>query len=284
MVRARFTPDDGAALVAAVEALVPQRDPVAPPSPAITGGPGRSRHRTGTPPGGGPGRGPPRGRPAGPGQPASRQHDNDRSGGRPREHPGDRPPRRSTGAASLEGGPEVPAATAERLACDTRLQLLLATALPTGCTSAATAASPARPRSPRSPCADRAVCPFPGLHLVTRHLHAQHVLELRVRWSRTDIDNLILICSLPSQGHPRSLLPHPAPPRPVGGPPTRRQLDPGRRHSVDRQRRGLDRGAHPSPAAYRPGHPHPELGRRAPRPGADPGRPAAPRRIKTAAA
>jgi uncharacterized protein DUF222 len=98
----------------------------------------------------------------------------------------------STGAARLEGGPEVPASTAERLACDARVQLLLNDR--TGnrmylgrnrrlATPAQIAALTVR---------DGDGCQFPGCTHI-RHLHAHH----RQHWlygGRTDVDNLILIC------------------------------------------------------------------------------------------
>ncbi len=60
--------------IAAVEALVPPRDPVRHPVPASPDGPGRTCPSNRQPgPAGGPGGGPPRGRPAGPG-PRRRRH------------------------------------------------------------------------------------------------------------------------------------------------------------------------------------------------------------------
>ncbi|TQM11938.1 HNH endonuclease signature motif containing protein [Pseudonocardia kunmingensis] len=99
----------------------------------------------------------------------------------------------TTGSARLADGPELPASTAERLACDARVQALLNDR--TGnrmylgrsrrlATPAQIAALTVR---------DGARCQFPGCSH-TRHLHAHHV---RPWWAqgRTDIDNLILICS-----------------------------------------------------------------------------------------
>jgi hypothetical protein len=98
-----------------------------------------------------------------------------------------------TGAARLEGGPEVPAATAERLACDARVQLLLddRTSNRMYFGRNRRLASPAQIAA--LAVRDGAVCQFPGC-THTRHLHAHHV---RPWWAggRTDIDNLILICS-----------------------------------------------------------------------------------------
>ncbi len=125
MVRARFTPDDGAALIAAVEALVPPRDPVRHPVPApppelderaIEQAPGPAVDRV-----------------------AARRADALLAlvhAGAQTDDDTDPVVERGntqvimhldvgTGAARLEGGPEVPAATAERLACDARVQALL---------------------------------------------------------------------------------------------------------------------------------------------------------------
>ena len=97
-----------------------------------------------------------------------------------------------TGAARLEGGPEIPASTAERLACDARVQLLLddrtTNRLYLGrnrrlATPAQIAALTVR---------DGAGCQFPGC-THTRHLHAHHVRHW-LHGGPTDIDNLILIC------------------------------------------------------------------------------------------
>jgi hypothetical protein len=193
VVRGRFTPDDGAALIAAVEALVPPRDPVrhpVPPAPddlderALEEEPGPAVDRV-----------------------AARRADAllalVHAGAHADDETGSVVERGNTqvivhldvgtGAARLEGGPEVPAATAERLACDARVQLLLddrkTNRMYFGrnrrlATPAQIAALTVR---------DGAVCQFPGC-THTRHLHAHHV---RPWWAggRTDIDNLILVCS-----------------------------------------------------------------------------------------
>jgi hypothetical protein len=99
----------------------------------------------------------------------------------------------STGAARLQGGPEAPASTAERLACDSRVQVLLNDR--TGnrmylgrsrrlATPAQIAALTVR---------DGDGCQFPGC-THTRHLHAHHVRHW-LHGGPTDVDNLILICS-----------------------------------------------------------------------------------------
>jgi hypothetical protein len=121
VVRGRFTPDAGAALVAAIEALVPARTPIAHPVPAppedlderaLEQEPGPAVDRV-----------------------AARRADalltlinGGGEAGRVVERGNalvivhfDA----STGAARLQDGPDVPAATAERLACDARVQVLL---------------------------------------------------------------------------------------------------------------------------------------------------------------
>ncbi|QYN32068.1 HNH endonuclease [Pseudonocardia sp. DSM 110487] len=190
ILRGRFTPDDGAALVAAIEALVPPGTPIAhpiPPSPedldrrALEQEPGPTVDRV-----------------------AARRADalltlvnghTDETG--PVVERGTAQVivhvDASTGAARLEGGPEVPESTAQRLSCDARVQVLLndrkGNRMYLGrnrrlATPAQIAALTVR---------DGDGCQFPGC-THTRHLHAHHV----VAWwfgGRTDIDNLILICS-----------------------------------------------------------------------------------------
>jgi Domain of unknown function (DUF222)/HNH endonuclease len=99
----------------------------------------------------------------------------------------------STGAARLQGGPEVPASTAERLACDARVQVLLndreGNRMYLGrsrrlATPAQIAALTVR---------DGEGCQFPGC-THTHYLHAHHVRHW-LHGGRTDIDNLVLICS-----------------------------------------------------------------------------------------
>jgi Domain of unknown function (DUF222) len=189
VVRARFTPDAGAALIAAVEALIPARAPVrhpVPPAPDDLDEQAREQE---------------------PG-PAV-----DRVEARRADAllalvtgPGEDGPvverghvqmivhlDASTGAARLAGGPELPTSTAERLACDARVQLLLNDR--TGnrmylgrtrrlATPAQIAALTVR---------DGEGCQFPGC-THTRYLHAHHVRH----WlfgGPTDVDNLILVCA-----------------------------------------------------------------------------------------
>ncbi|QYN37097.1 HNH endonuclease [Pseudonocardia sp. DSM 110487] len=187
ILRARFTPDEGAVLVAAIEALVPPGLPVTPPvapSPedleqrALEQEPGPAVDRV-----------------------AARRADalltlikGD----------GDEVVERgtaqvivhldaSTGTARLEGGPEVPTSTAERLACDARVQVLLNDRTKNRmylgrnrrlATPAQIAALTVR---------DGEGCQLPGC-THTRHLHAHHLIPW---WfgGRTDVDNLILVCS-----------------------------------------------------------------------------------------
>ncbi|MGH3587024.1 MAG: DUF222 domain-containing protein [Pseudonocardia sp.] len=99
----------------------------------------------------------------------------------------------TTGTSRIAGGPEIPAATAERLSCDARVQILLddktnnrmymgrARRLATPSQIAALIAR------------DGERCLFPGC-THTRHLQCHHVLS----WlfgGPTDIDNLLLICA-----------------------------------------------------------------------------------------
>jgi hypothetical protein len=193
ILRGRFTPDDGAALIAAVEALVPPRTPTThpvPPAPedleerAREQQPGPAVDRV-----------------------AARRADAlvtlVNAGTHPEGEDGPVVERSdaqvivhldaTTGAARLAGGPEIPTSTAERLACDARVQLLLSdrrgNRMYLGrnrrlATPAQIAALTVR---------DGDGCQFPGC-THTRHLHAHHVRPW-LSGGRTDIDNLILICS-----------------------------------------------------------------------------------------
>ncbi|GAA1849285.1 hypothetical protein GCM10009772_28220 [Pseudonocardia alni subsp. carboxydivorans] len=98
-----------------------------------------------------------------------------------------------TGTARLAGGPEIAASTAERLACDARARVLLTD-------RAANRMYLGRSRRLASPAQIAALtadgggsCRFPGCHH-TRHLHAHHVRHW-LRGGSTDIDNLVLLCS-----------------------------------------------------------------------------------------
>jgi hypothetical protein len=98
-----------------------------------------------------------------------------------------------TAAARLEGGPAVSRSTAERLACDARVQVLLddRTGNRMYLGRNRRLASPAQIAALTG--RDGARCQFPGC-THTRHLHAHHVRS----WlfgGRTDVDNLVLICS-----------------------------------------------------------------------------------------
>jgi uncharacterized protein DUF222 len=188
--RVRFTPDDGATFIAAIEALVPPRTPVRHPvGPSPEDLEERAREQE-------------------PGPAADRMearradalltlingHSDDEAG--PVVERGNTQVivhfDATTGAARIAGGPEIPASTAERLACDARVQLLLDDR--TGnrmylgrnrrlATPAQIAALTIR---------DGEECQFPGC-THTRFLHAHHVRK----WlfgGLTDIDNLVLIC------------------------------------------------------------------------------------------
>jgi hypothetical protein len=188
VVRGRFTPDAGAAFIAAIEALLPAGTPIAhpvPPAPddldqrAPEQEPGPAVDRV-----------------------AARRADALLTliNGGDDDEVAERGQARvivhldaSTGTARLEGGPEVPTSTAERLVCDARVQALLNDR--TGnrmylgrsrrlATPAQIAALTVR---------DGGGCQFPAC-THTRHLHAHHVRSW-LYGGRTDIENLILICS-----------------------------------------------------------------------------------------
>jgi hypothetical protein len=177
VVRARFTPDGGAAFIAAVEALVPARTPnTHPPQP----GPAADRVE-------------------------ARRADalltlvSGRADGEdgPVVERGDTQVivhvDVTTGTAQIAGGPEIPPSTAERLACDARVQALLDDR--TG--NRMYFGRNRRLASPAQIAAltvrDGGRCQFPGC-THTRFLHAHHVRS----WlfgGPTDIDNLILVCA-----------------------------------------------------------------------------------------
>ncbi len=100
----------------------------------------------------------------------------------------------SSGIAAVSGGgPELPSATAERLACDARVQVLLEDTsrnrLYLG--RSHRLASPAQIAALAVRDAGR--CRFAGC-THTRHLHAHHVRSW-LHGGRTDVDNLVLLCS-----------------------------------------------------------------------------------------
>jgi hypothetical protein len=195
VLRARLTPDEGAAFIASIEALVPPGTPNAhpvPPSPedleqrAREQEPGPAVDRLAarrvdallalvnghTDPGWGAGAAPVV----------------ERGNGQVIVHLD-----ATTGAARLEGGPEVPASTAQRLACDARVQLLLTD----GTGNRMYLGRSRRLASPAQIAAltvrDGDGCQFPGC-THTRYLHAHHVRHW-LHGGRTDVDNLILVCS-----------------------------------------------------------------------------------------
>jgi hypothetical protein len=188
ILRGRLTPDAGAAFISAIEALVPPRTAVAhpvPPAPddlderALEQEPGPAVDRV-----------------------AARRADAlltlinrsaddevvQRGNTRVIVHLD-----ATTGAARLEGGPEIPTSTAERLACNARVQALLddrvGNRMYLG--RARRLATPAQISA--LTVRDGAGCQFPGC-THTRHLHAHHVAHW-LYGGRTDIDNLILICA-----------------------------------------------------------------------------------------
>jgi hypothetical protein len=196
VLRGRLAPDEGAALIAAIETNLPPREPVRHPVPepphdwsqrAVEQEPGPADDRV-----------------------AARRADalvalatatTDEKESAPIVARGnaqvvvhlDVSAGTGIGAARIPGGPELSPNTAERLACDARVQLLLSdrrnNRLYLGrsrrlATPAQIAALTVR---------DEARCQFPGC-THTRYLHAHHV---RPWWQggRTDIDNLVLTCS-----------------------------------------------------------------------------------------
>jgi hypothetical protein len=99
----------------------------------------------------------------------------------------------STGAARLENGPEVPNSTAERLACDARVQVLLDDRTGNRMYLGRNRRLASPPQIAALTVRDGEKCQFPGC-THTRHLHAHHVRSWLFE-GPTDIDNLILICS-----------------------------------------------------------------------------------------
>lgn len=99
----------------------------------------------------------------------------------------------TAGTARIQGGPELPATTAERLACDARAQVLLEDTsrnrLYLG--RSRRLASPAQIAALTARDAGR--CRFPGCRS-ERFLHAHHVRSW-LRGGSTDVDNLVLLCS-----------------------------------------------------------------------------------------
>ncbi|TQM37578.1 HNH endonuclease signature motif containing protein [Pseudonocardia cypriaca] len=192
ILRARLTPDDGATLIAAIQALAPVSTPVrhpVPPAPqdldqqAREHEPGPAADRV-----------------------AARRADalltlvNRKGGGKEAGPVVERGQAQvivhldaTTGTARLNDGPELSDATAQRLSCDARVQVLLndreGNRLYLGrsrrlATPAQIAALTVR---------DGAGCRFPGC-THTHYLHAHHVQHW-LHGGRTDVDNLVMICS-----------------------------------------------------------------------------------------
>jgi hypothetical protein len=97
-----------------------------------------------------------------------------------------------TATARVAGGPELATATAERLACDARVQL----ALGERATNRLYLGRTRRLASPAQITAltarDGGRCGFPGCTRA-RYLHAHHIRPW-LRGGRTDVDNLVLLC------------------------------------------------------------------------------------------
>ncbi|BBG05060.1 MULTISPECIES: DUF222 domain-containing protein [Pseudonocardia] len=179
VVRGRFTPEDGAELVAALTALVPApipvgQDPEQAPGPAAA--PDGARRADAL-------------------LELVRRQGTDapvvaRGEARVVVHID-----ASTGTARLADGPEIPGPTAERLACDARSRALLddrsRNRLYLG--RSRRLASPAQIAALTArDCADGGGCRFPACGS-TRYLHAHHVQHW-LRGGNTDIDNLVLLC------------------------------------------------------------------------------------------
>ncbi|GAA0902916.1 HNH endonuclease [Pseudonocardia zijingensis] len=189
IVRARLTPDAGAAFISAIEARVPKRQPVT----------------ARTEPG-----------PRDPDEQARELEPGtalDRTEARRADalieyltrEPGEGPVvERGTaqvvvhldadsGTARIENGPEIPRTTAERLACDARVQVLLndRTGNRMYLSRTRRLATPAQIAALTVRDGDR--CQFPGC-VHTRYLNAHHVWWW-VWGGPTDIDNLVLLCS-----------------------------------------------------------------------------------------
>jgi hypothetical protein len=205
VVRGRFTPDEGAALIAAVEALVPPRGPLRHPVPEPPEGwreraaeqePGLAEDRVGARRAdallalvtGGAGTGEGGTGEAGAGAAEEGAPVVARGRAEVVVHVD-----AGTGTARIAGGPELAPSTAERLACDARVRLLLGdrtnNRLYLGRTRRL--ASPAQIAA--LTVRDGARCLFAGC-AHTRHLHAHHVVPW-LRGGPTDVDNLVLVCS-----------------------------------------------------------------------------------------
>ncbi|WP_226356905.1 DUF222 domain-containing protein [Pseudonocardia sp. ICBG601] len=201
VLRARLTPDDGAALVAAIEAHVVAVAPsTAAPSPEPdprVGPHERAREAAEHAPG------------AVVDTLAARRadallhlatRDGDDTGGPVVSRPDTRVTvvvDAATGTARLDGGPEIPAPTAERLACDARARVLLtdrhANHLYLGRSRRLAGPGQIAALSAAGVAEGRPGCRFPGC-AHTRHLHAHHVRHW-LHGGPTDVDNLVLLCS-----------------------------------------------------------------------------------------
>jgi hypothetical protein len=99
----------------------------------------------------------------------------------------------TTGTARIEDGPEVPTSTAQRLACDARVQVLLTDRTGNRMYLGRTRRLATPAQITALTVRDGDGCQFPGC-THTRYLHAHHVQHW-LHGGRTDIDNLLLICS-----------------------------------------------------------------------------------------
>lgn len=189
VLRGRFAPAEGAALIAAIEALIP-REPVGHPVPPAP--PDRQQAAPGQPPG------------AVADRVGARRADallelvagHDRATDGPTDRGGTRVVVRvdvPEGPAEIQGGPQVPAAVVERLGCDAEVQVLLQDER----TNRLYLGRSRRLGSPAQIAAltvrDGGRCRFPGCPH-NRYLHAHHVVHW-LHGGRTDLDNPLLICS-----------------------------------------------------------------------------------------
>ncbi|WP_169747907.1 HNH endonuclease signature motif containing protein [Pseudonocardia acaciae] len=109
----------------------------------------------------------------------------------------------ATGAAMLDDGPPVASSTAERLACDARVRTLIKDRTGNPLYLGRGERLVSRTQLAALRIRDRRRCQFPGCDH-RRFLHAHHIVHWW-RGGRTDLDNLVLLCSF----HHRLVHDHP---------------------------------------------------------------------------
>jgi hypothetical protein len=97
-----------------------------------------------------------------------------------------------TGGAEIESGPAICAETARRLACDARIQMVVENASSEVIGLGRMSREPSRWMLRQLRYRDHS-CRFDGCGS-RRHLHAHHITWWE-RGGRTDLDNLVLVCS-----------------------------------------------------------------------------------------